>query len=288
MGFGLHLRRAAKVILTLLLSLPLLQVQETPATPSPVEAKASAQAEKQKWWDQLSEEERKEMTRRMRDVQSMNPDARKDLESRRKVFEQEKDFLLKQLSDEDRAAYEALDARSKTQFVKERVHERLRERGDHLRKRFPDSGKGRKGFEESRRQQVMAGIAKAEQEGWIGVRAKKHFETAPLHESMQALVEIQKWQFLEEAAENEFWKKNSVSPEHQRQLSGMPAQEFFREIRGLAEGRPMGPPRNRRDGRGERPGREGQGPPREGKREGHRPGEGPPPGPPHRNGDRRR
>ena len=277
------------MIFAALLFLPFLQIQETPATKPHEETQASAPTEQQKWWDELSQEERMEMQRRMKDVRSLDPDARKDLEARREIFEQEKDFLLKQLSEEDRAAYEALDARGKVRFVREQVHERLRQRGDHLRKRFPGSEQGRQAFEESRRQQVMEGIAKAEQEGWIGARAKKHFENAPLHEAMQALVEIQKWQFLEHAAENGFWEQNSVNPEQQRRISELPAQEFFREIRGLAEGKPPGPPRMRRDGRGDGRGdRRG----REGKREGHRPGEGPPQGPPQgpppRKGDRQR
>ena len=293
------------MILATLLALPLLQAQEIPEAQTTVEAEASTAEKKQKWWSQLSEEERKEMRRRMEDMRSMSPEARQDLESRRKIFEQEKAFLLKQLSEEDRSSYEALEERAQVQFVREQVHERLRQRGDHLRKRFPGSEQGRQAFEESRRKQVMQGIAKAAEEGWIGARAKEHFEKAPLHEAMQALMEIQKWQFLANAAESEFWTKNAVEPEHQRRISELPAQEFFREIRGLAEGRPMGPPWMRRDGRGGPRERDGQrprreGPPREGQRsgkrdglhdgkhDGRRPGEGHPPGPPPRDDNRLR
>ena len=272
------------MILIALLSLPLLQAQEAVVAQPQVEAELNGRAaEKEKWWATLSTEERQEMRRRMEAMRSMSPEARQGLESRRKVFEQEKTFLLKQLSDENRAAYESLDEREQVQFVRERVHERLRQRGDHLKKRFPGSEQGRNAFEESRRQQVMEGIAKAAQEGWIGARAKQHFENAPMHEAMQALMEIRKWQFLERAAESEFWKQNSVNERRQQQLSELPAAEFFREIRGLAEGRPPGPRAERRG--------QGQGPPREGPphgvREGRPPGEGTPQGPPPRDGRRR-
>lgn len=272
------------MILVALLSLPLLQAPETVVAQPQVEAEVSAPSERRKWWSTLSTEERQEMRKRMEDMRSMSPEARQGLKSRHKVFEQEKNFLLQQLSDEDRAAYESLGEREQVQFVHERVHERLRQRGDHLKKRFPDSEQGRIAFEESRRQQVMEGIAKAAQEGWIGARAKQHFENAPMHEAMQALMEIRKWQFLERAAAGEFWKQNSVNEQQQQQLSELPAAEFFREIRGLAEGRPPGP-------RAERRGKGGQGPPREGPpqgmREGPPPGEGIPQGPPPRDGRRR-
>ncbi|MDA0667300.1 MAG: hypothetical protein O3A95_03815 [Planctomycetota bacterium] len=248
------------MILIALLSLPLFQAQETVVAQPQVEAEVSAPTEREKWWSTLSTEERQEMRKRMEAMRSMSPEARLGLESRRKVFEQEKTFLLQQLSDEDRTVYESLDEREQVQFVRERVHERLRQRGDHLKKRFPGSEQGRNALEESRRQQVMEGIAKAMQEGWIGARAKQHFENAPLHEAMQALLEIQKWQFLEQAAESGFWKQNSVDWKQQQRISELPAQEFFREIRGLAEGLPQGPRWERREGRPQGP------PPRDGKR----------------------
>lgn len=284
------------MILATLLTVSLLQVQETPkAQPSP-KVEAAEYSEKQKWWSQLSDQERDEMRRRMEDMRSMSPEARQDLEARRKVFEQEKTFILEHLNDEDRAAYDELEEREKIHFVRDQVHQRLRQRGEHLRNRFPGSEQGRKDFEKSRRKQVMEGLAKAAEEGWIGVRAKQHFEQAPLHEAMQALLEIQKWQFLAKAAESGFWKQNTIDSKQQRRISELPAQDFFREIRGLAEGRPMGPTKMRREGRGGPRGREGHGPPhdgppegkREGKHEGRRPGEGRPSGPPPGDGGRQR
>jgi len=286
------------MILAVLTALLLSQTPQQPVAqklaPAPTETQTETpgHSEQQKWWSQLSKEEQQEMRRRMSAMREMSPEARQDLEIRRKVFEQEKIFLLKQLTEEDRATYEALGAREKMRFVRDQVHQRLRDRGEHLRERFPNAEKGRKAFEESRRKQVMQGIALAAEEGWLGPHAVEHFMEAPLHEAMQALMEIQKWQFLEKAAETGFWKQNSMDEEHQRRLSELPAPEFFREIRGIAEGRPQGPPWMRRDGHGRPGGREGA----EGRRgregqgaahEGRHPGGRRPPVPPEDGGRRR-
>lgn len=282
------------MILAILFTGLLFQTPQRPAVEksTAVQTQTSEHSEQQKWWSQLNEGEQKEMRRRMHAMREMSPEARQDLETRRKVFEQEKTFLLKQLSEEDRGTYEALGTREKNRFVRDQVHQRLRQRGEHLRERFPNAGKGRQGFEESRRKQVMQGLALAEQEGWLGRHAVEHFKQAPLHEAMQALMEVQKWQFLERASETGFWKQNSMDEEHQRRLSELPAPEFFREIRGLAEGRPHGPPWMRREGRGRpgsgegaegRRGREGESP-----HEGRRPGGRHPSGPPPEDGGRRR
>jgi len=258
------------MILAALLFLPLLQVAEPPAvqTPEP--------NQQQRWWQQLSEEERKQMRKRMESMREMSPDARKELESRRKVFEEEKVLLVKQLSEEDRVSYAALSEREQAHFVRQRVHDRLRQRGEHLRQRYPGMEKGRKAFEESRRKQVMEGIAKAGEEGWFGLHALEYLNNAPLHEAMQALMEVQKWQFLEQAKNTEFWSKKKVDEKHQRLLSALPASEFFREIQGLMDGHPVGPMRGWRgwrngagDGRKTHEGlhgKKGQGQPREGRR----------------------
>ncbi|MFK5955660.1 MAG: hypothetical protein QM477_04350 [Planctomycetota bacterium] len=257
------------MILAALLSISLLQVAQPPA------AQTKETNHQQKWWQQLSEEERAQMRKRMESMREMSPEARKELEGRRKVFEEEKALLIKQLSEEDRARYEALDVREQAHFVREQVHERLRQRGERLRQRFPGMEKGKLAFEESRRKQVMEGIVRAGEDGWFGPHALEYFKQAPLHEAMHALMEVQKWQFLEQAQETEFWAKKKVGEERQRRISALPAPEFFREIQSLVDGRPKGPPRGHREGREDQGGRAGQGPPHGGRRPG-----GPEPGPP--------
>ncbi|MHC4380272.1 MAG: hypothetical protein ACYSU1_04185 [Planctomycetota bacterium] len=261
------------MILFALLAMPLLQEPEPIETaeplPSPTpEAEVDASKRRQ-WWGQLSKEERKEMRRRMDAMRKMPKESRESLEGRRQILEEEKQFVIEHLEPEELQAYEAMSDRERRHFLGPRVHQRMRQRGADLRQRFPGTGHDRKTFEEARRPQVMEGIQKAVADGWLGKRAGEWLQRAPLHQSMQVLMEVQKWQFLDRAGSRGYWEEHGVDEERQRRISERPAPEFFREIRELREG-----PRRRqegmRDGRpgpGQRPkdGRRGQGPPPHGR-----------------------
>lgn len=266
------------MILCTLLALPLLQgagpIQETQAEQSPNQEVALPEDEakqRRAWWERLTEEEKAEMRRRMDAMRAMPPEARQSLEGRRQIIEQEKQFVIEHLEPDERAAYEAMSENEKRHFLGPKVHQRMRQRGKELRKRFPGAGRDRKAFEEARRPQVIEGIQKAAEDGWIGQRTADWLQRAPLHEAMQVLMEVQKWEFLDRASRRGYWEEHGVDEEHQRRISEMPAPKFFREIRELQEG-----PRRRHGGGGE--GRSGPGGPGGHDGEGLGPGQGFPDG----------
>lgn len=257
------------------LTLPLLQEPAPAQTSNPVQAKTpeAGQAgvaeddQRRAWWERLTDEEKAEMRQRMDRMRAMPPETRESLEDRREVIEQEKLFVIEHLTPEERLAYKAMSEREQRHFLGPRVHQQMRKRGEKLRKRFPGAGQDRKAFEEARRPQVMEGIQKAVDDGWIGQRAGEWLQRAPLHEAMQVLMEVQKWEFLDRAQRRGFWEENGVEEDHQRRISEMPAPKFFREIRELREG-----PRRRQGG--VREGHLGPGGPGGPAGEGSRPGPG--------------
>ena len=267
------------MILTLLLALPLCAQTQPPTSA----AEPAAKPESQEWWEQLSPEEQKEMRARLEKMRKMPKEQREEIKRRKQVFEKEKDAILKSMSTEQRAAYDALGERDQKRLLRRQVHENLRARGADLREHHPEMGHGRAGFVKMREKQVLEGLAKAAEDGWIGDRAVRWLEKAPLHEQMAVLMEVRKWEVLESAALRGLWEEYGLDEHEQIRISNLPAPEFFHELRVLSgdaapgerPGEGFGPgrgpgnhPGGRRGGRGGfGPGRNGQGPggpPREG------------------------
>ena len=105
--------------------------------------------------------------------------------------------------------------------------------------------------ERYRRDRMVRHIQRAVDEGWIGEQAAAWLREAPVHEAMLAIGEIEKWRYLLRARAEGWWEAAAIDAEEQERLAGLPAGEFFRELR--ASGMP-GPPRD-----GRRGGRRGEG-----------------------------
>lgn len=253
------------MILSILLGLPLcLQAQETAAS------EPAQEPDPQQWWEQLSTEEQEAMQRRLEKMRGLPEDKRAEMERRKEVFEKEKSAVLQNMSAEERAAYDAMEKREQRRFLRDRVHQNLRARGQDLKRKHPEMKEGREGFEKIRRKQVREGLERAATDGWIGEHAIKWLEDAPLHEQMAVLMEVRKWEVLESAARRGLWEELGLDEREQIRFSTLPAPEFFHELRmalggpggpgrpGEMEARPEGPPpRGPRGGRGG--GREHQG-----------------------------
>ncbi|MGB0952580.1 MAG: hypothetical protein ACPG31_05105 [Planctomycetota bacterium] len=276
------------MILTTLLCLPLcaqtqLPAERTPANQEPVAEKPSAE----QWWDQLSPEEQREMRLRLEKVQSMPKEQREEMQRRRKVFEQEKEAILKNLSGEERAQFDAMGEREQHRYLRRRVHENMRARGEHLKERHPELGPGRDAFRKMREKQVKQGLEQAATDGWIGDHAVQWLANAPLHEQMLVLMEVKKWEVLEGASRGALWEELGLEEHEQMRISSLPAPEFFQELRALT-GNFHGPEGMERGMRRDPNGRGGHRRPGEGPGRGSGPGrgggEGPGPGGPGRGG----
>ncbi len=269
-----------------LLFMTLAWMQQGPANPPqdlpPQGPAPHAQQGPEQWWSNLPPHEREELRRRMEQFRQMDPQQRQRLEQRRKVFEEEKKRLLNSMSSEEQARYQAMSSEEQQRYLRRKVMDSLRTRGESLQRRFPQAGRNRESFLQARQEQVRQGLEKAYAEGWIGKKTADWLQHAPFEEAMGVLMEVQKWQFLDYAARRDFWGESGIDPEQQRRLKGLPAPEFFRQVRAMGgrsfgnfpgphEGRPprgeVGPPNQGRAGsRPWHPGpgaRRGTPPPRE-------------------------
>ncbi len=282
-----------------LLALPAAQEPEQPAPPPP---KPEMEQRRRDWWASLPEEKRREYEERRRRFEKMTPEERDEMRARMGVLRLEISSVERELTAEQKAEFKQLDERGQREYLERAAHVRLAERSEELRGRVSDPAH----FEEYRRRHVKRAVQRAVDEGWIGPAAAAWLETAPLHEAMVVVGDIEKWRFLAAAAEKGLWEEAGVSTEDQHRLLGLAAPEFFRELRVLGvRGGPQergrrggrgrgGPPHEGRSGSGEGPpagaGR-GEGPPTGGQRGERGQGQGPPPGrgegPPRREGDDR-
>jgi len=267
--------------------------------------RASAQeknppADSKQWWDEQTPEHREEMRKRMEAYRNMPEEARAEMERRRDLVKQERKLILKNLSEEDRATYEALDKREQRRFLDQRLRARLEAQGEELRTRFPGAAELghnpnlHERFRESRRfltkergEQIRQEIQKAVDDGWLGERTAIWLANAGVEESMAVLGEIRKWQFMEQATENGLWEGSGIDEQQRLELMSLPAPEFFREVGNAMgwrhggrghdrEGRPPHPPGpgGERGGRRGPPPPDGMGPQEGGPEGGRRPGRG--------------
>ncbi|MCP4091989.1 MAG: hypothetical protein GY747_00960 [Planctomycetes bacterium] len=281
------------------------------AMPQEVEPQGKQQPtaeEVQQWWDGLSEQEQKKYKERQRRFRELEPTMQEELGRRHDMLREERKRVKENLSEAEQAEFDGLRGSERRRYLDERAHENLRQRGEKLADQFPGADDVRsqpemarrhqqaaKLFEQERGPQVREALRQAVADGWIGEVAGKWLETAPLEEAMSALMEVRKWQFLQQAEEKGLWKEMGFDEQRRREISALPAPEFLRAIRGNREGREgrrgrrggagqFGPPGEHpegmrgsgRDGKGRR----GPGPDRgPGQGEGFGPGEGIGPGP---------
>jgi len=270
-----------------LLALPQETVPETQPQPSAQEI--------QVWWEGLSKAEQDQYRERLQRYRELQPTMQEELGRRHELLRDERRRIKESLSEAEQLDFQKLERKERQRYLDERAHNNFRQRGERLENDFPNVGpgppqedwKGRhdrvaKVFEQRRAPQVREAVTKAVADGWIGATAAKWLETAPIHEAMTALGEVRKWQFLQQAAASGLWEEMGFDEGRRREITEMPAFDFFLTMRGHREGAQGGPggpgefgkfgePRG--DGRG--PGR-GQG---QGLGPGHRRGGpgGPPP-----------
>ena len=244
---------------------------------------AEEERRRREWWEGLSEEKKREFEERRRRWEEMSPEAREELRRRMEVYRAEADAALAAMAPEERAAFDAMDGREKRRHLDGLVRGRMAARAERLEQQIPsareamestpdfDERRARSAemVERYRRERMTRHIQRAVDEGWIGEHAAAWLREAPLHEAMVAIGEIEKWRYLQRAQAEGWWQAAAVEPEEQQRISGLPAHEFFRELRAADMPRGGPPPDGRRGGgRGRRGGeREDRGGERGGGRE---------------------
>jgi hypothetical protein len=227
------------------------------------------QRRRREWWEGLSEEKRREFEERRRRWEEMSPEAREELRRRMEVYRAEADAARAAMTPEESAAFEAMDGREKRHHLDNLVRARMAARAERLEQEIPSAREAMEStpdFDERRvrsaemvegyrRGRMARHIQRAVDEGWIGEHAAAWLREAPLHEAMVAIGEIEKWRYLQRAQAEGWWQAAAVGPEEQQRISGLPAHEFFRELRAVDMPRGGPPPDGRRGGgRGRRGG----------------------------------
>ena len=241
--------------LCLWMQTPAPAISVDPSTQAPQAQAQQSQAQRpspeevQRWWQGLSEREQLDYRERLQRYRELQPTMREELERRHQLLRAERRRIVENLSAAERAEFDKLKRDERRRFVDQRAETNLRRRGERLEREFPGLGPPRpqedwterhrrmsRAFEKRRAPQVRAAIVKAASTGWIGPTAAKWLETAPIHEAMAALGEVHKWQFLQQAHEQGLWEEIGFDEKRRRELTAMPALEFFQAVRGIREG----------------------------------------------------
>jgi hypothetical protein len=262
------------------------ETQQTPKAQQPTAEEIQA------WWDGLTETEQNQYRERLKRYQQLQPTLQEELGRRHGLLRAERQRIMQNLTEAERKQFDVLPHSERRRFLDDRARANMRQRGQALEQTIPDFGppppqeswtqrreRVARVFEQQREPQVRQAIAQAVADGWIGVSAAKWLDSAPIYEAMSALGEVRKWQFLQQAAEKGLWEQMGFDEQRRREISQMPAMEFFQAMRGHREGRQRGP--GEFGGFGERRGGERRGP--DGKRgpgQGRHGGRGGPGGPP--------
>jgi hypothetical protein len=229
-----------------------------------------------KWWQGLTEAERREASDRWQRYREMPKESQAELRRRMELVKTETKLLLEELSAEERAKLDALPAAEKRRTVHEMVRKRMEVRhpdlapdprhpaqpdrldlrGQPLHQRLDESGKA---VDQRRRQRLEHELRAAVKDGWIGPRAARHILQLPPEHSNRELLRVRQWRLIEKFDHEGMWEKFKIDPEQRARLHAMDPEDFMRtmrQFRGKSEGgRHGGPPSDRHaEGRRGRPG----------------------------------
>ncbi|MAU93477.1 MAG: hypothetical protein CMJ93_04645 [Planctomycetes bacterium] len=186
---------------------------------------AVQQAQAQHWWEGLSDEQRAEYIKRQKKWRNMDGQRRQKMEERHDALKAQGEEVLASMSAADLKEFGKMDEHSQRRHLHGLARSQKRKGGGRPpRHSLP--------LDISLREpQIREALHQAHASGWIGDKAAIWLETASVGEAIQVLFSIRKWQFLEKANTEGFWKANNISDEKKSQLIAMPAEHFLREIK---------------------------------------------------------
>ena len=177
------------------------------------------------WWEGLSDEQRAEYIKRQKEWHKMDDQRRQKMEERRDIFKAQAEEALASMSATDLEEFGKMDEHSQRRHLHDLVRSKKRQAGDRPPRRPPPSDIS------LREPEIREALRQAHASGWLGDKAVIWLETASVDEAMQVLFSIRKWQFLEKANTEGFWKANNISDQKKGRLIAMPAEHFLREIK---------------------------------------------------------
>lgn len=244
--------------------------------------------EAQRWWEGLSEEEKKKARERMQRYREMKPDAQKELARRTDLLQTVGKEVIAEMTVEQRASFDKLPEAERV-----RVHQAL------VRKKLAESGENVEGWEapssdrpledrlrhsqeqrdEWRKKRTERDLERAVEDGWISTKAAEQLRKGSSESLHARLDQVRQWRMVEWFDKEGAWEKMSIDAAERERILGLEPKPFFEEmrkhsnaLRGPGERggrrnsggrRPDGPPREGESGEGpagERPSREGSRP----------------------------
>jgi hypothetical protein len=167
------------------------------------------------WWSQLSVEQQQEYKRRHQAMEEAIANERSAM------------------SEADLEKFGKMSEREQRVFLHSRAKVKLKAKPGNDEGRPPR--RQHRGLAE-REPEIRAALLEAHAQGWLGERTMSWLGTASVHEAMQVLLGIRKWQFLEKAQNEGFWQKNNIDEKLKLKLIAMPAEHFFKEIKHIIRG----------------------------------------------------
>ncbi|MDG1404993.1 MAG: hypothetical protein P8R35_02125 [Planctomycetota bacterium] len=217
------------MILAILLLSALSQQEAEPVALTPDSARrtwsAVQQTQARQWWEGLSDEQRAEYIKRQKEWRNMDGQRRQKMEEHRDAFKAQAEEVLASMSATDLEEFGKMDEHCQRRHLHGLVRSQKRQGGNRPPRHSPSSDIS------LREPQIREALRQAHASGWLGDKAAIWLETASVDEAMQVLFSIRKWQFLEKANTEGFWKANNISEEKKGKLIAMPAEHFLREIK---------------------------------------------------------
>ena len=202
---------------------------EAKQSPSPMANRGdwpeAQQIQAQEWWQGLSDEQRAKYIKGQDKWRKMDEQRRQKMEERREVFKGQEKESLALMSAVELEEFGKMGEHNKRRHLRDLARARMQKSGDRSSRRPPSHDIS------LREPQIREALRQAHASGWLGDKAVIWLETASVDEAMQVLFSIRKWQFLEKANTEGFWKANNISGQKKGKLIAMPAEHFLREIK---------------------------------------------------------
>lgn len=227
--------------------------------------------EAQRWWEGLSEEEKKQARERMQRFREMQPEAQKELARRAELLRTVGQEVLDGMSAEERAAFDKLPPNERMRKHQALVRKKLAERGENVEdwERSSQSGpledrlkRSQKQREEWRKKRTERDLTRAVEDGWISAKAAEQLRKGAPEVLESRLDQVRQWRMTEWFDQESAWEKMGIDAAERERIIALEPQAFFDEVRKRSGKLKRSGDRGDRSGR--RPGRRHDGPPREG------------------------
>jgi len=234
--------------------------------------------EAQRWWEGLSEEEKKKARDRMKRYREMKPEAQKELARRTELLRTVGKEVIAEMTAEQRASYDKLPEEERARVHQALVRKKLAECGENIEGwNAPSSDRpledrlrhSQEQRDEWRKKRTERDLDRAVEDGWISKKAAEQLRKGSIETLNARLDQVRQWRMVEWFDKEAAWEKMGIDAAERERIIGLEPKPFMEEVRkrssalrgpgergGRRNGgrRPDGPPREGETGTSDRPG----------------------------------